>query len=269
MFEPYLTRWGLVPDGDPIITHTSHLLPALRGGVPVMLKVTADVDERHGHKLMKWWAGEGAAPVLAHADGALLLERAQGGRSLVSLATDGADEEATRIICEVAAKLHAPRGAPPRGLVPLKSWFEPLAPMAKAHGGILVHSAAAADELLASQREIRVLHGDLHHENILDFEDRGWLAIDPKRLIGERGFEYTILFCDPDLGISGLTLATRPEIFARRLEVVSGAAGLERKRLLLWILAWTGLSAAWTLSDGETPEIEFQVAELASAALNS
>jgi streptomycin 6-kinase len=141
--------------------------------------------------------------------------------------------------------------------------------MARAQGGILVQSTAVAEELLGSEREITPLHGDLHHENILDFGPRGWLAIDPKRLIGERSFEYTILFCDPDLGEPGLRLATRPEVFARRLEVVCEAARLERNHLLRWILAWTGLSAAWVLGDGGKPEIEFQVAALAAAALDA
>jgi len=267
MFEPYLTRWGLVPDGAPIVTHSSHLLPVRRSGEPLMLKVTQDDDERHGHLLMNWWAGDGAASVLAHDDGALLMERALGGKSLVRMATEGGDEAATRIICDVAAKLHAPRGAPPSGLVPLKQWFAPLAPASRAHGGILLRSAASAEELLASEREITVLHGDLHHENILDFGERGWLTIDPKRLIGERTFEYTILFCDPDLGDPSVKLAVRPEIFARRLEIVSEAAGLERRRLLDWILAWTGLSAVWMIEDGKSPEIELRVAEFAVAAL--
>jgi streptomycin 6-kinase len=43
-----------------------------------MLKVTDDADERHGHALMRWWAGDGAARVLAHEEGAVLLERATG-----------------------------------------------------------------------------------------------------------------------------------------------------------------------------------------------
>jgi len=113
-----------------------------------------------------------------------------------------------------------------------------------------------------------VLHGDLHHENILDFGDAGWLAIDPKRVIGDRAFEYAILFCDPDLGPSGVKAAGRPEIFARRVETVCALAGLEHRRLLSWILAWTGLSAAWTLEDGGTPEVEIIVGTMASAALN-
>jgi streptomycin 6-kinase len=269
MLESYLQKWGLIPAGEPIVTHTSQLLPVLSQGQPAMLKVTDDADEKHGHLLMRWWAGEGAARVLAFDDSAILLDRATGPRSLVTLANEGSDAEATRIICEVARQLHARRGAPPPGLVPLTTWFESLAPAAQAQGGILVQAAAAAARLLASQREIVPLHADLHHENILDFGERGWLAVDPKRVIGERTFEYTILFCDPDLGLPHLTIARRPEIFAQRLSTVSQTARLETRRLLLWILAWAGLSAAWQIGDNLDPGIELQVAEMALAALNT
>jgi streptomycin 6-kinase len=269
MLDHYLAKWDLTPAGEPIVTHTSQLLPVLSQGQPAMLKVTDAEDERHGHLLMRWWAGEGAARVLAYDDGAILLERATGPRSLVTFANEGLDAEATRIICEVARQLHTPRGAPPPGLVPLTTWFEPLAAAAQAQGGILVQAAAAAARLLASQREFVPLHADLHHENILDFGERGWLAIDPKRVIGERTFEYTILFCDPDLGLPHLTIARRPELFAQRLEAVSKAANLEVRRLLLWNLAWAGLSAVWQINDNLDPAIELQVAEMALAALNA
>jgi streptomycin 6-kinase len=112
MFDRYLKSWRLTPDGAPIVTRTSHLLPVRSGGRPAMLKVTDDADEKHGPLLLQWWAGNGAARVLAHDDGAVLLERATGPKSLVSLADAGRDEDATRIICDVARKLHTPRGIP-------------------------------------------------------------------------------------------------------------------------------------------------------------
>ena len=62
-------------------------------------------------------------------------------------------------------------------------------------------------------------------------------------------------------------MATEPDRFARRLKVVTDAARLERKRLLHWILAWTGLSAAWFLGDGDPARIDLTVAELAAAEL--
>jgi streptomycin 6-kinase len=148
-------------------------------------------------------------------------------------------------------------------LFPLAQWFEELEPAAAAQGGVLALSAGAARDLLASQREVAVLHGDIHHGNILDFGERGWLAIDPKGLVGDRGFDYANLFCNPDQAT-----ATAPGRLARRIEVVADAAGLERKRLLRWILAWAGLSAAWHLADGTSPKTALAVGEIAAAQLS-
>jgi len=262
MFDDHLARWGLALDGEPIITHSSRLLPVRRGGEPAMLKVATEAEERWGAALMVWWDGDGAVRVLAHEGDALLLERAIDDVSLVAMARSGRDDEASRIICAVAAKLHAPRDRPLPALVPLSRWFAELEPAAARHGGVLRHAAATARELLASPQDVGLLHGDIHHGNILDAGPRGWLAIDPKRLGGERGFDFANTFCNPDLEI-----ATAPGRLARQADVVAEAAGLDRGRLLKWILAYAGLSAAWTLGDGEQPEIALAVAELAAAEL--
>lgn len=268
MFSPYLSRWDLVPDGDPIVTPMGRLLPVRRGGEPAMLKLTLDEDERFGGLLMEWWDGGGAARVLARDDAAILLERAQGAASLAEMARTGRDDEASRVLCAVAARLHAPRPGPPPELVTLDRWFRDLEPAAAAHGGILVRSAQAARTLLADPREVVPLHGDLHHDNVLDFGERGWLAIDPKRLIGERGFDYANIFTNPDLADPTRPVSTLPGRFARRLEVVTQAAGLERRRLLQWILAWTGLSAAWYLGDGDPAKVDLAIAHMAAAELD-
>ncbi|HEV3049794.1 MAG TPA: aminoglycoside phosphotransferase family protein [Longimicrobium sp.] len=262
MFDAYLSRWGLNLDGEPLVTHSSTLLPVRCGGAPLMLKVAREAEERAGARLMVWWNGNGAARVLEHAGDAVLMERAMGTGSLAAMARGGQDDEASRILCVAAARLHAPRERPPPALVPLDRWFRALEPAATAHGGILAASAAAARELLDAPRDVTVLHGDLHHENVLDFGARGWLVIDPKGLVGERGFDFANLFCNPDL-----RTATAPGRLARQIEVVASAAGLERARLLRWVLAYAGLSAAWSLEDGDTPELALAVAELAAAEL--
>jgi streptomycin 6-kinase len=259
MFERFLTRWGLTPDGEPIFTHSSTLLPVRRGEEPAMLKIAHGEEERSGAALMVWWGGDGAARVLAHDGDALLLERAVGKRSLEAMANQGRDDDATRIICAAAARLHAPRSEPlPPTLVPLTRWFAELEPAAAKHGGLLARAAVTARELLATPREIAVLHGDIHHGNILDFGSRGWLAIDPKGLIGERGFDYVNLLRNPDDEI-----AMAPGRFERQATVVSEAAGLERSRLLRWTLAFAGLSAAWILGEGDDPSSDLAISELA------
>src|SRR5262245_15494575 len=112
MFGDYLERWTLTPDGEPIVTASSRLLPVRAGEVPAMLKIALLDEERIGGLLMAWWGGCGAARVMAQDGNAILLERAGAGASLADLARSR-DDEASRIICSVLAELHAPRGEAP------------------------------------------------------------------------------------------------------------------------------------------------------------
>ena len=262
VFDDYLVRWGLTPDGDPIVTRSSRLLPVRWRGTAAILKIATVAEERLGNRLMVWWEACGAASVLAHDGDALLLERAANATSLADLARSGRDDEASRIICNAVAQLHAPRKAPPPELVPLTKWFADLMPTAAKYGGLFQRSAETARELLARPQDVVVLHGDIHHGNVLDFGERGWLAIDPKGLIGERAFDYANIFCNPD-GES----ATSPGRLARQVAVIAESAKLDRHRLLMWILAWAGLSATWSKDDGESPITALAVAELAAAEL--
>jgi streptomycin 6-kinase len=262
LFETYLRRWSLVPDGAPIVTHTSELLPVRRDGAPLMLKVSQAEEERFGGLLMLWWNGDGAVRVVAHDADALLMERAVGSRSLADMARRGEDDEASAILCAVAARLHAPRPGPPPALLPLDARFRALFAVA-GQGGVLAEAAATARALLDSPRDIGVLHGDLHHDNVLDAGPRGFLAIDPKRLRGERGFDFANLFCNPDAAV-----ALAPGRLARQAGIVAAAAGLDRRRLLQWILAYAGLSAAWHVEDGTDPALALAVGALALAELD-
>ena len=262
MFDRYLKRWNLTRDGILIVTHSSDLLPVRQDDRPAMLKVAREAEERRGASLMAWWDGDGAARVLAHDGDAVLLERATGHRSLTAMVREGADDEASRILCDVAARLHAPRNRALPDLIPLSAWFAELEPAAAKHGGALARAADMARSLLSEQQETAVLHGDLHHGNVLDFGARGWLAIDPKRLVGERGFDFANIFRNPDLDI-----ATAPGRLERQASVVAEAASLDRTRLLKWVLAYAGLSAAWALGDGTSPEPDLAIARLAIVAL--
>src|SRR5680860_893243 len=231
MFERYCALWELEPDGEPVITQYSRLLPVLRDGVPAMLKIAMFDEERQGALVMEWWGGVGAAGVLVRDGDGLLLERATGTQSLAEMALNGRDDEATRIICGAAAALHIPRSGPlPPGLCSLNQWFAPLEPVAEVHGGIVRRAAETARELLETPQDEVVLHGDLHHNNVLDGGPRGWLAIDPKGLLGERGFDFANIFRNPEHAFGAES---------RRLEwqatVVAEATGIERRRVLQWV----------------------------------
>lgn len=260
----YLARWNLVPDGTEIVTPSSALLPVRRRGEPAMLKIARDAEERRGGRLMAWWRGDGAARVLRHDEMALLLERADGPTTLAAMVAEGRDDEASGILCSVARRLHAARGDPPPWLEPLERWFAALAPSAVIHGGILAEAHAVACRLLATPREIVVLHGDIHHGNVLDGGARGWLAIDPKALLGERAFDFANIVRNPDAAT-----ALAPGRFEHQIALVSRSASLERRRLLEWTVAFAGLSASWHLADGTSPALDLDIARLAAASLEA
>ncbi len=264
-FTPYLRRWNLQPDGPPFASLAGHLMPVQYAGDPAMLKVSHEADEIFGAAVMQWWDGDGAARVLALDGEALLLERATGPRSLVTMVRNGQDDAASRIICQVAARLHATRPKPHPALKPLDRWFEALAPGAGRHGGIVATAAETARQLFASARDVTQLHGDLHHENVLDGgSPRGWLAIDPKGLLGDRGYDFANIVCNPERDLDVVSSSVR---LLRQVDVIAEATSYDRRRLLQWILAYAGLSAAWILDDGDTPHLEFAVAEIVIAEL--
>ena len=152
--RPWIAAWRLVPDGEAFDSRFgNHLAPVLADGAPAMLKVAVGEEERRGAALMTWYAGEGAARVLAHEGEAILLERATGARSLAQMAADGDDDDANRILCATLARLHAPRAAPPPNtLVPLATWFAALAPAAAAHGAAPAVAAACKATLVDATR---------------------------------------------------------------------------------------------------------------------
>lgn len=284
--ESFLRRWDLLPDGPAITTPSSHVVPVRYRGAPAMLKVPRILEERDGGRLMVWWAGRGAAPVLVHDDDAIVLERALGPHSLTCWAlSDGpdGDDRATQVLCAVAGELHATgravglaraggvagaggaggtaSDAPPEGLVTLERWFADLLAGTAGHEGFLGRAAGTARALLDDQREVVTLHGDIHHGNVLDFGDERaarWRAIDPKFLVGDRAFDYANIVCNPSHDV-----ARTPGRLARQVSVICAAAGLDRARLLRWIVAWTGLSATWYLGDTWLPHAEREAAAAA------
>jgi streptomycin 6-kinase len=179
------------------------------------------------------------------------------------MARAGEDDEATSILARALCLLHGPRRAPPpANLTPLPDWFRALPPAAEKHGGVLSISWRLARGFLAAPGDERPLHGDLHHENVLDGGPRDWLAVDPKGLVGERGFDYAFMLCTPDLETAGA-----PGRLARRARIICDEADLAPERFLRWVVACAGLSASWTLDWGEDATPALTIAHLAAAEL--
>lgn len=240
-FRATAARLGLTVDRPPVTTAASIVGPVHRGNVAGYLKMTHEPEEITGGRALRWWDGDGAARVLQTDGNAVVLERL--GAPLRSLITD--DQQATTIICDVIARLHGhSRSARPPGFPALRDWMRSLfadtAPRFDT-------ARRFADELLTRNADPVLLHGDVHHENILDGGERGWLLIDPKGVVGPCAFDHANLF-------TNWTLPESLQHLDSRLDIVVVRAGIDRTTMLQWIVAWSALSGIWHLENGNTHE---------------
>jgi streptomycin 6-kinase len=197
--------------------------------------------------------------------GVLLLERLRPGTMLVAV---GDDEKETAIAAAVMAQLWQPL---PEGhtFPSVAQWGSGLAEIRPYFGGssgplperLVTQAERLFADLLASMAEPVLLHGDLHHYNILAAGRQPWLAIDPKGVAGEPAYEIGAflrnprpdLFYEPD---AGRILGRRVDQFAERLK-------LDRQRLIAWGIAQAVLSAWWSIEDhGHGWEPAIRCAEL-------
>jgi streptomycin 6-kinase len=184
--------------------------------------------------------------------GALLLKRVIPGTPLSELDDD---EEATEIGAQLIDQLPVPE--PSEHQFPtIARWvlaFDRLRVRFNGKTGPLparmVDKAERLfEELQASSPENRLLHGDLHHDNILCNEEKGWVAIDPKGVIGDPAYEAARFQHNPIPGF--LAMDNLEEVVQRRVEIMALILQEDRSRLLAWAFFDAMLSTCWSIEEG-------------------
>jgi streptomycin 6-kinase len=241
----------------------------LADGTPAIvkdLKPFDDVeDELRGAHYLAWRDGNASVNLLGFEGRQMLLEYA-GETILKDLVDSGDDRKATEIAAQVLEELLSPSVHPyPADLQPLRDRYKSLFGKAKAdrkagRPSLYVEAAEIAERLLSDPFEVKPLHGDLHHENIL-LGERGWLAIDPKGVLGDPGFDAANMFSNP-LHRHELTLD--PERIAHMAEVFGGVLGQPPVAILDHAIAWGGLSSSWHAEDRNETEENSELAVVAA-----
>lgn len=259
LLERCARRWSLTLLPPFANLSYNYVAPAVRaGGVEVVLKVGVPNPELSSEiDALRHLDGRGSVRLLAadKAWGALLLERLRPG---ATVATVQDDEAATRIAAGVMQQLWRP---PPEehsfrsvadwaaGLQRLRAHFEGGAGPFPPRLVSLAESLFA--DLLPSMAPPVVLHGDLHHDNILSAERRPWLAIDPKGITGEPAYEVGAWLRNPLPQVADWP--DLEQILDRRVAVFAEMLGFERRRLLAWGVAQAVLSSWWSYEDHGAP----------------
>jgi streptomycin 6-kinase len=234
----------------------SWVAPATRrdGSEAVLKLFIPDLENRHEALALLHYDGRGAVRLLDHDEGVLLLERARPGTSLWEVDDE---DEANRVVAGLLAILWrpAPVGSPHRTLERVAAeWVEEIPATWEALGGpfersLLDRAVAALRELGPDQGEQVLLHQDLHGGNVLRAEREGWLAIDPKPLIGEREFDLASLLRDRRDSLAADARAGSR--VRRRLDLLASETGLDRERLRGWGIAH---ALAWGMDRNEADD---------------
>jgi streptomycin 6-kinase len=247
MLDHYLARWSLVAEGAPFETPSSHLVYVQSSEGPAVLKLFKPRREEARSPLgLLHYDGSGAVRLIASDEAAMLTCRALPGTPLSDLVRAGRDDAATEVVCDVAAALHA-RGAASGGWTTVEEWGADWSGADGLPRSLVDEARGAFTDLCRSQASHVLLHGDLHHDNILFDSRLGWLAIDPKCVLGERAYELGAALRNP-AGMSDIY--AEPAVMQRRVRRMCARFGFEAERVLRWSFAQAVLSAVWCMQDG-------------------
>ncbi|MET9255766.1 aminoglycoside phosphotransferase family protein [Streptomyces sp. NPDC003717] len=253
----FLQRWDLHPDGAPMHGVSALVLPVVRrpDDTPAALKLQLLDDESIGEPIaLRLWNGDGAVRLLDHdpPTGTMLLERLDATRMLSHVPDT---REAVQVIARLLAHLTA-TPAPPgmRRLGDIAAAMLDRTPRALTRvpdpeaRRLLASCAAAVREVVAAPGD-RLLHWDLHYENVLSAARAPWLAIDPKPLAGDPSFDL----------LPALDNRYDPAETRWRFDAMTDILALDRARARAWTLGRVLQNSLWTIEDGdplEAPQLE-------------
>ncbi|HYV06099.1 MAG TPA: aminoglycoside phosphotransferase family protein [Blastocatellia bacterium] len=261
-------KWGVVVERT-VETPGSIIAFGARGHVPVVLKVIRKRgDEWQCGEALDAFQGVGTVRTYERVEGAVLLERLDPGTPLVEMVLDGRDEEAADIVAEIVQKMAHPQ-ASSHAFATVEDWgkgFDRY--LASDDNRIPLNLVERGQQLYfdlsSTQQSTGLLHGDLQHYNILFDSRRGWLAIDPKGVIGE--IEY-------EMGASLRNPYEKPESFTstraieRRVRRYEEKLKIDGSRVMLWAFSQAILSAIWSVEDGDEIDVRNPALMLARTIL--
>lgn len=225
----------------------NYVLSGLQGSQPIILKLGLDIDgfKREAAALIAF-EGSGVVQVFSENTGLLLLACAVPGVSLKSYFPEN-DDEAINITANVIKRLHQVPIPSHHPFPHIKDWLAVLDSDLKIPAQTLQKARELRDQLLKTAASDVLLHGDLHHDNILQ-NGNDWVVIDPKGVIGEPAYEVAAFIRNPIPEL--LNHDDAPNIIHNRITRFSELLELPSQRILDWCFVQAVLSWVWAIEDG-------------------
>lgn len=267
LIAEYEERWALKVQ-PPFSLNYNYVAPAERAdGSQAVIKIGFPKDKEFQTEIDALAVFDGnAINQLLEADkdrAVILIERVMPGHPLSSLDND---DEATRTIASVMQKLRRPLPSGHSFITP-QEWSNAIPELKQKFDGttgplpayIVDKAEGLFKGLVASSAPPVLVHGDLHHDNILLSDTKGWMAIDPKGIAAEPAYEVAAMIRNPYENLKDI--ADLKELLTRRIEILSEVLGLDSERIHAWCLAQTVLSAVWSIDGPKGWQHAMRVAE--------
>lgn len=247
----------------------NYVLAGLRCDQPIMLKLSPDISGlKREAEVLRCFDGNGAVKVIAEEEGVLILERAMPGISLKSYFPD-IDDEAIEIACQVMKRLHGRSSLQGALITQQSNNIELLTGSSqlvlcddKSNNNFLLHLKKAQgllDDLLKTSAPSILLHGDLHHDNILKHGDE-WRVIDPKGILAEPAYEVAAFIRNPILDL--LQHKRSIAIIRNRISIFADKLDLPEDRIKSWCYVQAVQAWVWVLEDSGDTSYFKQLAEI-------
>lgn len=241
----------------------NYVLSGFQGDNPIILKLGLDHEALAREAFaLRCFEGCGAVKVITEDKGMLLLERAVPGLSLRGVYDEAIvqrnntiagsrrftrDDKALKIACKVMTKLHQVNIPTACNFPHIKDWLMALDKEWAIPDAYLKKARKLRDQLLNTTGPDVLLHGDLHHGNILQNGD-DWVVIDPKGVIGEPAYEVAAFIRNPIPEL--MNHEDRQNIIHNRITHFAKIMELPSQRILDWCFVQAVLTWAWALEDG-------------------
>ena len=266
-FDAHARDWGVTVEAVRT-TETSQLGFGTRGDENVVLKVIRKEggEEWRCGDVLEAFGGVGMIRPLVHVPGAVLLPRLSPGNDLASHSLAGRDAEATDVIASLLQRMFE-KPADLAGIRSVDRLQPEFARFRREGEGVIPmnyvdRAGALFAEMCATQRDVRLVHGDLHHYNILFDEDAGWVVIDPWGVRAEVEFEVGASLRNPTS-----PLLDDPRVLERRLRTFEARLHFNADRALKWAFATTVSGILWPIEAGVVLDLRSPFASAARSML--
>lgn len=266
LLNAYLQKWNLSHPLQIANTATSQVFTVSQDQEKRVLKLLTELgkkDEAFGPVALNLLGARACVRVISFDSNAQLLEYLEGpslGEKVKKLSIDEEIDFTAKAIVQVFDRLHKVQIQKNPDLPQLADRFKKLERATEIPFGDSSLLAAAKRyhrELLADSND-QILHGDLHHGNILN-SARGWLAIDPKGLLGPVEYDLANIFYNPHDQFDRLV---RPERIQQLADGFSAQLNLDPYTIKKWVFIYGCLSSLWCLEDGIDPYETGQITKL-------